>query len=112
MSWAVGYDPNWHRDVGYGVPAICDRPDCEEQIDRGLSWVCGDEVYGGEDGCGLFFCDSHGGGTLCERCENGLPPFDPKPDTDEWINHKMTDPTWAEWRAEHAEFPGTDSPKP
>ena len=25
MSWAVGYDETWHRDIGYGVPAIAFR---------------------------------------------------------------------------------------
>lgn len=40
MSWAVGYDTNWHRDIGYGVPAECDHPECTERIDRGLGYVC------------------------------------------------------------------------
>jgi hypothetical protein len=26
-------------------------------------------------------------------------PFEPKPDTPEWINHKLTDESWAKWRA-------------
>lgn len=30
-------------------------------------------------------------------------PFDPKPDTEEWIHHKMTDESWAEWRKENVE---------
>ena len=24
MGWQVGYDSKWQRDIGYGVPAICD----------------------------------------------------------------------------------------
>ena len=28
MSWAVGYDSKWQRDIGYGVPSICDHPKC------------------------------------------------------------------------------------
>lgn len=36
----------------------------------------------------------------CERCIAGLPPFDPKPDSLEWVNHVLTDETWAEWREE------------
>lgn len=59
MGWEIGYDPSWGRDVGYGVPAECDHPDCNAQIDRGLAYVCGGEPYGGELGCGLFFCASH-----------------------------------------------------
>lgn len=100
MSWAVGHDPNWHRDVGYGVPAQCDHPDCREDIHRGLAYLCGDDIYGGEHGCGLFFCTRHGGGTICERCESGQAPFEPTLDTDEWINHKLTDPSWEQWRNE------------
>lgn len=77
MGWAVRYDPNWRRDVGYGVPATCDYPDCSKDIDRGLGYVCGSAVYGGEHGCGLHFCDDHlfydyasDGGSLqlCEKC--------------------------------------------
>jgi hypothetical protein len=72
MGWAIGYDTNWHRDVGYGVPAYCDHPDCQKIIDRGLSYVCGGDVYGGEHGCGLYFCEHHlfsgDFGLTCERC--------------------------------------------
>lgn len=64
MSWAVGYDAKWHRDIGYGVPATCDYPGCAAEIDRGLGYVCAGEPYGGEHGCGLYFCDAHGGGIL------------------------------------------------
>lgn len=108
MGWAVGYDTNWNRDVGYGVPASCDQPDCAEKIDRGLGYVCGSEPYGGEHGCGLYFCGEHltrGGGDerhayVCERCAAGEPPFEPKPDLQEWTDWKMTDESWAAWRAE------------
>lgn len=59
MSWAVGYDFNWRRDVGYGVVAYCDYPGCVEEIDRGLANVCGAEPFGGKAGCGLYFCHQH-----------------------------------------------------
>jgi hypothetical protein len=108
MGWAVGYDSNHKRDIGYGVPSLCDHPDCNAEIDRGLSYVCGGDVYGGEYGCGLFFCGKHrhyyGEADLpaqCERCGAGADPFEPKPDTEEWNNWKLTDPSWAEWRAEN-----------
>src|SRR4051812_7048849 len=26
MGWSIGYDSNWQRDIGYGVPAFCDHP--------------------------------------------------------------------------------------
>jgi hypothetical protein len=106
MGWAVGYSNG--RDIGYGVPAICDHPDCDEPIDRGLGYICGWGQFDHDDGCGLYFCPEHGGGTLCERCDyidSDLPydvvPFDPKPDTAEWIHHKLTDPSWQQWRDEN-----------
>jgi hypothetical protein len=69
MSWAVGYDPNWKRDIGYGVVAFCDYPGCGAVIDRGLSYVCGGEVRRENGGCGLYFCRRHvvGAHQLCFR---------------------------------------------
>jgi len=101
MGWSLGYDDNWKRDIGYGVPAWCDHPKCQAEIDRGLGCVCGGEPYGGERGCGLFFCGKHGGGMLCPRCRAYKPPYKRiKPDHPEWIHWKMTDESWAEWRKE------------
>ena len=82
MGWSIGFDKRWGkygRDIGYGVPATCDHPGCGEEIDRGLSYVCGGDAYGGEHGCGLFFCREHltyeerDGHLvpLCERCAAG-----------------------------------------
>lgn len=105
MSWAVGFDFHWGRDIGYGVPAICDLPGCGEAIDRGLGFVCGGEPYGGEHGCGLYFCDKHllltGRGQQCARCEEGRSPFEATPDTAEWMMHKLTDDSWGSWREEN-----------
>ena len=104
MGWAIGYDPNWSCDIGYGVPAYCDHPECNAEIDRGLSHVCGGEPYGGDRGCGLFFCAGHlDSSAHCPRCAAYRPtPYKrPKPDHPRWIRHKLTDPSWSEWRAEH-----------
>lgn len=110
MGWAVGFDSNWGRDIGYGVPAICDRPACGEAIDRGLSFVCGSDARGGEHGCGLYFCEAHLTGSrkngeryarVCGRCDKGRAPYDPTPDTREWIEWKLTDESWGPWRDEH-----------
>lgn len=106
MGWSVGYDDNWKRDVGYGVPAMCDHPDCNERIDRGISYVCGGQPYGGERGCGLFFCSSHlyyhaRLPVLCSRCEDRRKPFLAKPDLPEWMEWKLTHPSWAQWREEN-----------
>ncbi len=105
MSWSIGYDSNWNRDIGYGVPAICDHPSCKEKIDRGLSYVCGGEPYGGKHGCGLHFCYTHllitEKGQLCARCASEKKPFDPKPDLPEWVIWKLKDTSWQEWRNEN-----------
>jgi len=109
MGWSIGYDSKWKRDVGYGVPAKCDHPGCDEEIDRGLTYVCGSDAYGGDYGCGLFFCEDHlairdrGDDTvmLCSRCRTGHKPAKPKPDVKEWVEHKLTDESWAPWRAEN-----------
>jgi len=113
MGWSIGFDAKWDRDIGYGVPAECDYPDCKEEIDRGLSYVCGSDPYGGEFGCGLYFCGIHlefvkprGSSDsiqLCSRCKRHRHPFKPKPDVSEWINHKLTDESWSTWRAENVE---------
>lgn len=112
MGWSIGYDDNHKRDIGYGVPAYCDHPDCNEEIDRGLSHVCGSEPYGGQYGCGLYFCKEHlhfheddmEWIDLCERCSEFKEPFTPKPDHPEWIEHKLTDESWEEWRNENPDF--------
>ena len=100
MGWSIGYDEKMGRDIGYGVPAICDHPDCNKEIDRGLAYVCcNQEPYGGDDGCGLYFCEDHRDiSGKCERCQRDEDPFEPKPDTQEWIQHKLNDESWAEWR--------------
>jgi hypothetical protein len=107
VGWAIGYDDHWQRWIGYGVIAWCDFPRCNEVIDRGLVYVCCDQQpYGGERGCGLYFCDKHHNRVWerCSRCANYRPPFKPKPEHPDWINHLLTDESWAEWRAENPEF--------
>ncbi len=110
MGWSIGYDSNWDRDIGYGVPAYCDHPGCDKEINRGLSYVCGGEPYGGEYGCGLFFCADHQllavneeqrYGFICERCDEDKDPFEPKPEHPTWINHVLTDSSWQQWRDEN-----------
>lgn len=110
VSWSIGYDKKWKRDIGYGVPAICDHPDCDKQITRGLAYVCGSEPYGGEHGCGLYFCQEHLNSVevdrelvrLCSCCESGgESEYKPKPDVKEWVEWKLTDESWKQWRAEN-----------
>lgn len=103
MSWAIGFDEHWHRDIGYGVPASCDHPGCGVEIDRGLSYVCGGEPYGGERGCGLYFCTAHlflsvRLPQLCTRCLRRRSPYKPTADRPIWIEHKLTHESWRHWR--------------
>jgi hypothetical protein len=106
MGWGLGFDANWDRWIGYEVPAYCDHPDCNEEIDRGLAYVCcGQEPHGGENGCGLYFCGKHSDGEgKCERCQQGKEPFTPKPEHPEWIKHLLTDSSWKQWRDENPEW--------
>lgn len=111
MSWSYGFHNG--RDIGYGVPAMCDHPGCEAKIHRGLAHVCGGQPYGGETGCGLFFCGDHLVGSFkrdsvgelvlaphCARCRNRKPPYQFTHDVAEWVEFKETDESWARWRAE------------
>src|SRR5215217_8329297 len=77
MGWSIGFVGG--RDVGYGVPAICEHPACNILIDRGVSYACGGSAGSNENGCGMFFCGSHLSyplrsenedycPSLCERC--------------------------------------------
>ncbi len=110
MGWSIGFDENWQRDIGYDVPAVCDHPKCNEHIHRGLAYVCGGGPYGEsnieyrKDGCGLFFCYEHlNVENRCPKCARyDKKPYKMKPDTAEWINWKLTDESWAEWRKENA----------
>ena len=108
MGWSYGEHDG--RDIGYGVPAICDHPTCDARIDRGLAYVCGGDVYGGERGCGLFFCYEHlhyAAKLPMQLCRACLPrrhkAFTPKADVREWIEHKLTDESWQRWRDENPE---------
>jgi hypothetical protein len=61
MGWSYGIDGNG-REVGYGVEAECDFPDCHEKVWRGMSERCGPldcETDDDGPGCGGFFCSRH-----------------------------------------------------
>lgn len=104
------YEIDEFRDGGYGVPAWCDHPGCTEQINRGVGYMCGDNPHGGDEfGCGLFFCGDHSYSRRprghhayvrnCKRCFTyRYPPYKPRPEHPEWINWKLKDKSWEEWR--------------
>jgi hypothetical protein len=103
VSWAVGFDTNWNRWIGYGVKAWCDHPKCNEIIDRGLSYVCGGEPHGGDKGCGLYFCSDHTSGVnqRCPKCaRHDHKSYAPKPEHPDWLAHQETHESWAQWRKE------------
>ena len=59
MGWAdCGTDSNG-RHIGYAFEATCDYEGCEEKIDRGLSFVCGDMHGEDEVSCEKYFCGEH-----------------------------------------------------
>lgn len=112
MGWSIGSGID-DRDIGYGVPALCDHPKCAKKINRGLSYCCGGYLSG--YGCGLYFCSDHlvcvrkphgcdDDIELCSRCKRYKPPYEPKEDIQEWIDHKLNDPSWAKWRQDNPEF--------
>jgi hypothetical protein len=107
MGYAV-YEDRDARDygvlrwAGYGVPALCDQTDCSEEIDRGLSYKCGqlgednfgDIALNGDCmGCGLYFCSEHQYGDHLDLV--------PKPDTEEWDRWILTEESWSTWRDEN-----------
>lgn len=57
------------REAGYNVTATCDEPGCNEEIDRGLYYLCGENPLSPDPGCGGYFCGKHlYGDNKCERC--------------------------------------------
>ena len=65
MGWANCGEDSKGRSIGYAHDAICDHPDCNEEIDRGLSYACGG-MHGNKDRygncdvvCEGYFCGKH-----------------------------------------------------
>lgn len=96
------------RWAGYGVPGECDMPDCRTEINRGMGYRCesywkieededGDDTESEVGGCQLHFCGEH-----LPHTEHG-DDITPKPDTEEWVRHMMTDESWQEWRESNPE---------
>lgn len=47
------------REAGYAVTATCDQDGCDEQINRGFDFLCGDMPGDGVTGCGNYYCNVH-----------------------------------------------------
>lgn len=59
MGWANCGEDNLGRPIGYAHKGICDHPDCEAEIDRGLSYACGGMHGDDEHSCEGYFCYAH-----------------------------------------------------
>lgn len=47
-------------EAGYLVGDSCHHPDCAAQIDRGLTYLCGEQPGVAADGaCGRWYCVDH-----------------------------------------------------
>jgi hypothetical protein len=95
MGWSIGFCSITNRDIGYGVPAYCDAPGCDAEIDRGMGYKC---LSSFQKTCNMFFCSEHRVLGLCRPCRTQHYPYEAKPDHPRWIKHKLTDSSWAEWR--------------
>lgn len=59
MGWADCGTDSQGRPIGYAFEATCDHKDCDTEIDRGLSYVCG-EMHGEDEiSCEKYFCSKH-----------------------------------------------------
>lgn len=129
MGYAV-YRIGNSRWGGYGVPAYCEHPECEKEIDRGMAYACGGEPFS-EHGCDQYFCSDHRSFAcvlsatqedhdceenedecevheVCEACAtyydgHERPNFPYKQEHPRWLYHILHDYTWEEWRKENPE---------
>ena len=94
----MGYAVYWmnNRFQGYGVPAYCDCPGCQEKIDRGLGYQHEEEDRGAY-APSVFVCNNHQTTPIDEidvDCSREHP---------EWLKHVLTDDSWKQWREENPE---------
>lgn len=126
IMWYAVYEV-WDRYWWYGVPAICEHPDCNEEIDRWMSYACWWEPFS-EFWCDRYFCSKHLSNEyfdedwfvlsdhapdeaydsakcvdICEKCKRNEEPFPYKPEHKKWIKHLLKDPSWKEWRDNNPE---------
>jgi len=82
MGWGDCGTDSTGRPIGYSFEATCDHPGCDEEIDRGLSYVCGDMHGEDEYSCERYFCEKHRQNTVltdqgnyisvCDECKATL----------------------------------------
>jgi len=64
MGWSLCGTNRHGQETGYGVRATCDEPGCDEQIDRGLGYLCGDnyeigDLHDHDNTCAKYYCGKH-----------------------------------------------------
>lgn len=56
------FEPTGEKPAGYMVLATCDQRGCDEEINRGLGYLCGSEpgdLWDDGPGCRRYFCEKH-----------------------------------------------------
>lgn len=124
MSWSIGYCSNHKRDIGYGVPAPCDHPGCNVIIDRGMSYLCCENIHHSVS-CGGYFCAEHrdnyvyadevpdmddeelealglDGSEAEEDDDDGVIAcrhrIEPRKEAVEWLEFMLSNESWQKWR--------------
>ncbi len=59
MGWGDCGTDDDGRPIGYIHKAICDHPECEAEIHRGLAYACGGFHLGSDKCCHKYFCGDH-----------------------------------------------------
>lgn len=109
MGYSIGQSKfeGKYRFIGYSVEAYCDQEGCNNEINRGMDYQCGD--------CQGYFCydclSEHGKvdldldddwksefGDASSGCSHTGVWKDHHPD---FIRHLLTDESWASWRLEN-----------
>lgn len=75
MGWAYcGLNTDTGDEMGYGVEGVCAHPECDAEIDHGLSYLCGDMHADGVS-CNRYFCGKHltAAPQRCAACWKELP---------------------------------------
>lgn len=88
MGWANCGEDSQGRQIGYAHSAVCDEPGCKVEIDRGLSYACGDMHGDDAHWCERYFCGSHlffvrvkgeeRGMFVCRECRDQLSGVEPE----------------------------------
>ncbi len=81
MGWSSCGNDSQGRPIGYAHEAVCDENGCDKEIDRGLSYVCGNMHGECTWSCEKYFCENHRRlvvlpdgecESICRECHNEL----------------------------------------